>query len=245
MTGTITDLVALDGQVAVVGGGAGAIGAATASLLAAAGATVICVDRPGRSGPPHTLTSACDLADHKAVRRLIDALVADHGRLDLVVHCAGITRDRLLWKLTDEDWSAVLSVNLDSAFYLLNSAAPMLRRGGGGSIVLVSSINGERGKMGQANYAASKAGLIGLARTAARELGRFGVRVNTVAPGWIDTPLTAPLGEELRRHAVDETVLARIGQPEDVARAVLFLCSDLSRHITGQVLRVDGGQLIG
>jgi NAD(P)-dependent dehydrogenase (short-subunit alcohol dehydrogenase family) len=112
-------------------------------------------------------------------------------------------------------------------------------------VVLISSINGERGKLGQANYAASKAGLVGLARTAARELGRFGIRVNVVAPGWIDTPLTAAYDPALRRAAEQESALGRCGSPENVAHAVLFLCSAMSEHVTGQVLRVDGGQLIG
>jgi len=111
--------------------------------------------------------------------------------------------------------------------------------------VLHPSINGERGKAGQANYAASKGGLNALARTAARELGRFGIRVNVVSPGWIESPMTGGLPAELRQRALEESVLGRLGQPEDVARAVLFLCSELSRHVTGQVLRVDGGQLIG
>jgi len=161
------------------------------------------------------------------------------------VHCAGGTRDALLSKMTDEEWRTVLSTNLDSAFFLLRSAAPALRRAGGGAVVLVSSINAERGKAGQANYAASKAGLHALARTAARELGRYGIRVNAVAPGWIDTPMTAGLSTELRERALGETVLGRLGRPEDVAGVVLFLCSGLARHVTGQVLRVDGGQLIG
>ena len=162
-----------------------------------------------------------------------------------MVHCAGITRDGVLWKLSSDDWRAVMAANLDSAFYLLHAAVPALRAAGGGAVVLVSSINGERGKAGQANYAASKAGLNALARTAARELGRFGIRVNAVAPGWVETPMTAALPEELRQRALAETALGRLGRPEDVAGAVLFLCSDLARHVTGQVLRVDGGQLIG
>jgi len=126
-----------------------------------------------------------------------------------------------------------------------DSAGPVLRTGGDGAIVLVSSINAERGKAGQANYAASKAGLIGLARTAAREMGRYGIRVNVVSPGWVDTSMTAVLAPEFRQRALDETVLGRVGTPCDIAGPVLFLCSPLSRHITGQVLRVDGGQLIG
>jgi acetoacetyl-CoA reductase/3-oxoacyl-[acyl-carrier protein] reductase len=137
-----------------------------------------------------------------------------------------------------------MSVNLDSAFHLLRRSVPLLRRAGGGAVVLVSSINGQRGKLGQANYAASKAGLIGLSKTAALELGAFSIRVNCVAPGWIDTPLTAAVPPDFRERAIEETPLRRLGQPEDVALAVLFLCSDMSRHVTGQVLRVDGGQLM-
>ena len=145
--------------------------------------------------------------------------------------------------MRDEDWDAVLRVNLDAAFRLVRAAVPRMREMGQGRIVLISSINGERGKFGQANYAASKAGLIGFARTVARELGRFGVRVNVVAPGLILTSMTEDLPEPVMARALDETALGEAGQPRDVARAVLYLCSDLSSHVTGQVLRVDGGQL--
>ncbi len=139
----------------------------------------------------------------------------------------------------------MLATNLDSAFYLVRAAVPLMRRSGPGAIVLVSSINAERGKVGLAPYAASKAGMNALARTAARELGAFGIRVNAVAPGWIETPMTDRLPEELRQRARDESALGRMGQADDVARAVLFLTTEWSRHVTGQVLRVDGGQLIG
>jgi NAD(P)-dependent dehydrogenase (short-subunit alcohol dehydrogenase family) len=145
--------------------------------------------------------------------------------------------------MADDAWSEVLRVNLDSAFHLIRAAAPKMREGGGGSMVLIASINGERGKFGQANYAASKAGLIGLARSAAAEMGRFEVRVNAVAPGWIETPMTAALPAEARARALGESLLGRTGTPDDVARVVLFLVSSLSRHVTGQVIRVDGGQL--
>jgi 3-oxoacyl-[acyl-carrier protein] reductase len=146
--------------------------------------------------------------------------------------------------MTADAWDRVLRVNLDSAFHLLHGAVPLLRRAKDSSVILVTSINGERGKFGQSNYAASKAGLIGLGRTAARELGAFGVRVNMIAPGMIRTAMTEQLGDEVRERAQEETVLRRLGEPDDVARVALFLASDLSRHVTGQVLRVDGGQLI-
>lgn len=236
--------LALDGRVALVTGGGGGIGRAVGVLLSACGARVASLDRADRPGPDGSLSLACDLSRSEEVQAAVERVAATLGRLDLVVHCAGRTRDGLLVRLSDEDWRAVMAANLDSAFYLLRAATPALRAAGGGSVVLVSSINAERGKAGQANYAASKAGLIALARTAARELGRHQIRVNAVAPGWIETSLTAGLSAELRQRALDETVLARLGQPEDVAGAVLFLCSDLARHVTGQVLRVDGGQLI-
>jgi NAD(P)-dependent dehydrogenase (short-subunit alcohol dehydrogenase family) len=177
------------------------------------------------------------------VRRLVDGIAKDAGRLDIVVHAAGIVRDGVLWKMSDDDWADVMRVNLDAAFWLLRASAPLMRSGGGGSVVLVGSINGERGKFGQANYAAAKAGLIGLGRSAARELGRSGVRVNVVAPGWIETEMTAGLPAAAKTKAVEETALGRVGRPNDVATAILFLVSEMSRHVTGQILRVDGGQL--
>jgi NAD(P)-dependent dehydrogenase (short-subunit alcohol dehydrogenase family) len=187
----------------------------------------------------------CDVTKRSDVDALVAATVAREGRLDVVVHAAGVTRDARITRMSDEDWRTVMSTNLDSAFYLLRAAAPAMRESGGGAIVLVSSINAERGKAGQANYGASKAAMNTLARTAAREFGRYDIRVNAVAPGWVETPLTAALGGDLRQRALEETALGRLGRPDDVAGAVLFLCVEASRHITGQVLRVDGGQLIG
>jgi acetoacetyl-CoA reductase/3-oxoacyl-[acyl-carrier protein] reductase len=232
-------------QVALVVGGAGGIGSAVCRSLAEAGAAVVCADRTATPMGTGITTVTCDVRESSEIGALLETLTRTHGRLDVLVHCAGVTRDGVLWKLTDADWATVLATNLDSAFYLLRAAVPLMRRGGGGAIVLVSSINGERGKAGQANYAASKAGLNALSRTAARELGRFGIRVNAVAPGWIETPMTAAVTDDLRRRAIDETALGRLGAPDDVANATLFLCSTLARHVTGQVVRVDGGQLIG
>jgi len=236
--------LSLEGRVALVTGGGGGIGSSIVEVLRDAGAKVACVDRPGVPCPDGAHSIPCDLADAVAVRAMFAAFSAAFDRLDVLVHCAGITRDAVLWKMEDEAWSSVLRVNLDSAFLLLKGAVPILRASGGGSVVLISSINGERGKVGQANYAASKAGLIGLGRTAARELGRFGIRVNVVAPGMIETPMIASLPPEVRATAAAEAALGRIGQPRDVAWATLFLASAMSGHVTGQVLRVDGGQLI-
>jgi NAD(P)-dependent dehydrogenase (short-subunit alcohol dehydrogenase family) len=241
---TVDALLSLKGRVALVTGAGGAIGSATVDRLLEAGADVLCSDLPDCPGPKGVAMEPCDLTDPEAVTALLETIDRKYKRLDYLVHCAGIARDAVLWNMGTVAWHDVLRINLSSAFYLLHGATPLLRQSRGGSIVLMSSINGERGKFGQANYAASKAGLIGLGRTAARELGRFGIRVNIVAPGLIDSPMTADLPPEVREEAIAQTALGRSGTPGDVARAVLFLCSDLSRHITGQVLRVDGGQLM-
>lgn len=232
----------LDGAVALVTGAAGGIGSAIAEALSAAGATVVGADHA--EGAESEGCVRCDVTEREQVDALVERVASEQGGLDLLIHAAGITQDRVLWKLTDDEWSSVMRVNLDAAFLLLRAAARYLRRSSRGAAVLISSINGERGKFGQANYAASKAGLIGLARSAARDLGRDGARVNVVAPGFISTSMTETLPAEIKQQAIAETVLGRPGSPDDVAGAVVFLCSDLARHVTGQVLRVDGGQLM-
>jgi len=234
----------LRGKVAMVTGGGGGIGLATARMLMHAGARVVSVDLAGRSAAEGAESIECDLSDSAQVTRLFAAFDAAHKQLDMLVHAAGTTRDGVSWKMSDEDWRSVLSVNLDSAFFLARQAVPRMRSSGGGAIVLIASINGERGKFGQTNYAASKAGLIGLGRSLARETGKFGIRVNVISPGLIETEMTSGLPEVDRQRAIDETVLGAAGQPEDVAAVAMFLTSPLSRHVTGQVLRVDGGQLI-
>ncbi len=232
--------LAFTGRTVIVTGGASGIGAATAAAFATRGATVYSLDRAEAAAPIRSIIA--DVRDRGAVDGAVGRVVTDTGRLDAVVCCAGVTRDAVVWKLTDDDWDTVLDVNLSGAFRVVRAAAPHLRAMGRGAVVLVASINGERGKLGQSNYAASKAGLIAMAKSVARELGRFGTRVNVVSPGMIQTPMTRSLPEEFMKKAVDESALGRPGDPADVANAILFLCSDLARHVTGQVLRVDGGQ---
>ena len=239
------DSLSLKGRVALVTGGAGGIGRAVVRCLAAADAEVFSADRCESGEADARAAIVADVATAEGAAEAVDRVVARAGRLDILVHCAGIVRDAPLAKMTDAQWSDVVAGNLSSSFFVVRHAIAPMRSAGGGSMVLISSINADRGKAGQGNYAASKAGVQALARTAARELGRYGIRVNAVAPGWIETPMTAGLPDALRQRARDETALGRLGAPDDVAGAVLFLCSDLARHVTGQVLRVDGGQLIG
>ena len=186
-----------------------------------------------------------DVADPEAARRTIADLLRRRGRLDLLVVAAGICRDAVLWKMTDEAWDRVIAVDLSGAAHYLRAAAPALRRGRFGRVVLISSINGRRGKFGQSNYAAAKAGLLGLARSAARELAASGVTVNVVEPGFTETPLPANLPAEVRRRALAGTPLGRAAQPEDIAAAVAFLVGPGAAHVTGQALAVDGGQALG
>lgn len=182
----------------------------------------------------------CDGAD-------ADAIEALHRNLSphVLVHCAGITRDGACWKQDPEDFDATLAVNLRAAWLHLRACAPAMRETRWGRVVLVGSINGSRGKAGQTVYAASKAGLIGLARSAAKELGARGVTVNVIEPGWVDTVMTRGLPAELRERALGETATGRLTMPEDVAAAASFLCSKGAAQITGQILRVDGGQWCG
>jgi acetoacetyl-CoA reductase/3-oxoacyl-[acyl-carrier protein] reductase len=230
-----------DGDVAIVTGSASGIGLAITSALAEAGARVHGFDVSARNesaGVAHEV----DVRDAKAVEDEVAAVVRSEGRIDLLVNNAGLTRDHALWRLSDEDWGEVLDVNLTGAFHVLRSVARRMREKKRGRIVQIASINGLRGRFGQAGYSASKAGLIGLTRTAARELGPSGITVNAVAPGMVETPMTAGLADEVRARSLAETATGRLGRPGDVASAVLYLLSEEAAHVTGQVLVVDGGQ---
>lgn len=226
-------------------GAASGIGLAIADLAKAAGARVARVDRAFAgivARDDGDLLVGLDVRELRAVADTAGALEARGWAADVLVNCAGIARDAVSWRLADEAWDEVIDVNLSGAFRMARAVIPAMRARRGGAIVNVASINGLRGRAGLANYSASKGGLIALTRTLARELGPSGVRVNAVAPGFIDTAMTLRLKADVRQRAVSETALGHAGQPEDVAAAVVFLASSLAAHITGQVLVVDGGQ---
>ena len=164
--------------------------------------------------------------------------------MDILVNNAGINWDGVIWKMTEEQWDSVIEINLKGCFNYIRAVAPIFREKKSGKIVNITSINGMRGKFGQANYSASKAGIIGLTKTVAKELGKYGINVNAVAPGLIETDMMKQATEKVRKMAIEEIVLKRIGLPEDVADVVAFMCSEMARHITGEVIKVDGGQYI-
>jgi 3-oxoacyl-[acyl-carrier protein] reductase len=237
----------LSGRVAIVTGGSGGIGGAIMDSLAGAGAEVVNFDRieqqTNSSGRP-VWWIPCDVRDDQSVGRAVMAALERHGRIDFAIHAAGVSRDGVVWKLPIEEWDLVHAVNLRGAFLLMRHVVPAMRGTGGGRIVLIGSINGSRGKFGTSAYSASKAGLIGLAKSVSREAGSLGILVNVVEPGWVRTALTETYPEEVRQKALAETQLGELVDPCDVAATVLFLCGPGSRRMTGQVLRVDAGQYL-
>jgi 3-oxoacyl-[acyl-carrier protein] reductase len=237
----------LEGKVALVTGGARGIGAAVARELGAAGARVAVNYRTSAdvaeeiAGEIGGIAVEGDVADPGQAQALVERVEAELGDVDCLVNNAGVTRDGLIARMSDEDWDAVLDTNLRGTFNTCRAVARKMLRRRTGSIVNLTSVVGIHGNPGQANYAASKAGIIGLSKALAREFGPRGVRVNAVAPGYIDTALTGVLSDEIRGAILGNTPLGRLGEPEDVARAVRFLCSDEAAFVTGTVLLVDGG----
>ncbi|HXY11211.1 MAG TPA: SDR family NAD(P)-dependent oxidoreductase [Terriglobales bacterium] len=234
----------INGRIAVVTGGSGAIGQAIARALQNAGAYVSLLDVASPKGSAFPWIE-CDVRDDSSVAHAVGEVTRKHGGVDIAVHAAGVSRDAVVWKLSLEEWDFVQSVNLRGAFLLIRHTLPLMRTRGTGRIVLIGSINGSRGKFGTAAYSASKAGLLGLAKTVARETGRFGVLINVIEPGWVRTPLTDSVPQAIRDAALAETLVGTLVEPEDIGHAVTFLCGPGGGHITGQVLRVDGGQFLG
>jgi 3-oxoacyl-[acyl-carrier protein] reductase len=245
----------LKGKNAIVTGGSIGIGTSIALTLAKAGANVALnyrrhadeanavvaeIEKMGCKG----LAIQADVASFTEAQAMVEQVAGAFGSVDVLVCNAGINRDGVIWKMTEEQWDEVISTNLKGYFNYIRAVAPYYREQKHGRIINITSINGLRGKFGQSNYAASKAGIIGLTKTVARELGRSGVTVNAIAPGMIMTDMAKELEQKWLDAATAETVLNKLGEPEDVSNLVVFLASDEAGHITGQVISVDGGQYI-
>ncbi len=244
----------LDQKVAVVTGSARGIGKSIAMKLISEGAKVIISDINVESSNAtaielknagaDVLSIAADVSKAESAEQLIQETVKTCGRIDILVNNAGITRDTLLIRMSESDWDAVIQVNLKGSFNCLKAAAKVMMKQRSGKIINIASVVGLMGNFGQANYSASKAGLIGLTKTAAKELGSRGINVNAVAPGYIETDMTKDLSDQAKESFLSVIPLKRPGTPEDVAKAVAFLASADSDYITGQVLVVDGGLLM-
>lgn len=241
----------LSGKVALVTGAAQGIGKAIALLLAEKGADVVVsdinlekaqetakeIEEKGR----RSIALKVNVADPDEVEQMVETIIERFSRIDILVNNAGITRDRLLLRMSHEDWDAVLDVNLKGVFNCTKSVIKYMSKQRSGKIVNIASVVGLMGNVGQANYAASKAGVIGFTKTVAREFAQRGININAIAPGYIQTPMTEVLPEKVKEELMKLIPMGRLGQPEDVAQAVLFLVSEASNYVTGQVLNVNGG----
>lgn len=244
----------LENKVAIVTGAGRGIGQAIALDLAKHGADVVVVDVNADDARAvceqitalgrRAIARTTNVANFDAVHKCVETVTQNLGRIDILVNNAGINRDTVIWKMTEQQWDDVLAVDLKGCFNFVHAVAPLFKAQNGGKIVNIASINGLRGKFGQVNYSAAKAGVVGLTKAVARELAKFGVNCNCVAPGLIETEMVRQMPPDARQKSLDEILIGRFGQPEDIAWTVTFLCSERARHITGQVIKVDGGQYI-
>ena len=241
----------LGGRVAIVTGAARGLGRKISETLASCGALICCVDineetladtvKAIEDAGGKADAFACDVTDSQRVNEVVAEVVKKHGKLDILVNNAGITRDGLLMRMKDDQWDSVLGINLKGTFLFTRAAAKPLIKARGGRIVNIASVSGQMGNPGQANYSASKAGVIGLTRTVSKELAGRNITVNAVAPGFIATEMTAKMAPEILEGIEKQTPLGKLGDPQDIADTVLFLASDAAAFITGQVITVDGG----
>lgn len=242
----------LEGKVAVVTGAARGIGKEIALKFASEGCDIaftdLVIDENGKKTEEEIAALgvrckgyASNAADFKATEETVAEIKKDFGKIDILVNNAGITKDGLMLRMTEQQWDAVIAVNLKSAFNYIHAILPIMIRQKGGSIINMASVVGVHGNAGQSNYAASKAGLIALAKSVAQEVGSRGIRANAIAPGFIETAMTAALPEEVREDWCKKIPLRRGGQVEDIANVATFLASDMSSYVTGQVIQVDGG----
>jgi len=245
----------LEGKSAIVTGGSLGIGTAIALNLAKSGCDVAInyrkhdteakevaskIESMGHKG----LAVKADVSSFDDAQKMVDTVIKEFGHLDILVSNAGINWDGVIWKMTEEMWDKVIDVDLKGYFNYIRAVSPIFREQKSGKIVNLTSINGLRGKFGQANYSAAKAGIIGLTKAVAKELGKYNINVNAVAPGMVLTDMMKGLPEDVINTAKEETVLKRLATPEEVAAVVTFLCSESARHITGEIIKVDGGQYI-
>lgn len=245
----------LEGKVAIVSGGSRGLGRAISLELAKSGADIAINYRKSvaeaeslteeiKSMGRRAVAYRADVSSFEDAQKTVENVLKELGRIDILVNNAGINMDSVIWKMSEEQWDYVINVNLKGYFNYIRAVSPIFREQQSGKIINITSINGLRGKFGQSNYSAAKAGIIGLTKTLARELGKYNVNVNAVAPGMIETDMIKDLPQDIKDNAIKETVLGRLGKPEDVAYLVMFLCSDKARHITGEIIKVDGGQYI-
>ena len=245
----------LDGKIALVTGGSSGIGTAIVQSFAQAGAHVAFTYHSNKEGAEAVLAEIeamgvkgayfqADMADFAKAQEVVDQVTEKFGSLDILVNNAGANQDKVVWKMTETMWDEVIDTDLKGVFNYIRAASPNFREKKYGRIITVSSINALRGKFGQSNYAAAKAGVIGLSKSVAKELGRSNVTVNVVCPGLIATKMIQSMPDDFKEKAMKEIVLGRIGTPEDVAEVITFLSGDGAKHITGEVIKVDGGQYI-